>query len=113
MGRAATSKTSHATNRRRHARVPVGLPVEVHVDDSPQTITVELIDIAAGGARLRPLAASEVTVDRRATFGFILPGGGKAVAGGRVTRVQASGEFVLVLDRANPAFREFVKTLSA
>lgn len=113
MGRAVTSKASQAANRRRHARVPVGLPVEVHVDDSPQSLTVELIDIAAGGVRLRPLAAGDVAVDRRATFGFILPGGGKCVAGGRVSRVQAGGEFVVVLDRANPAFREFVRALSA
>ncbi len=112
MGRAATGDESPATNRRRHVRVPVGLPVEVHVDDSPQTVTVELIDIAIGGVRLRPLATSDVALDRRATFGFFLPGGGKCVAGGRVTRVQPSGEFVLVLDRANPAFREFVRTLS-
>ena len=108
----SSSKARRAPNRRRHKRVPVGLPVEVHVDDA-KTMTVELIDIAAGGARLRPLEAGGVTLDERATFGFILPGGGKCVAGGRVTRVQPSGEFVVALDRANPAFREFMRTLSA
>lgn len=108
-----TQATSGTTvNRRRHARVPVGLPVEVHVDDRLETLTVELIDIAAGGVRLRPLGASDVAVDQRATFGFILPGGGKCIAGGRVGRVQPSGEFVVVLDRANPAFLEFVRSLS-
>lgn len=102
----------HSPNRRQHARVPVGLPVEVHVDDSPQTMAVEMVDVAVGGVRLRPLEAGSISVDRRATFGFIVPGGGKCVAGGRVTRVQASGEFVVVLDRANPAFREFLRSLS-
>jgi PilZ domain-containing protein len=108
-----TEVTSGTTsvNRRRHPRVPVGLPVEVHVDDPAQTLTVELIDIAAGGVRFRPLTAGGITVDRRATFGFIVPGGGKCVAGGRIGRVQNSGEFVVVLDRANPAFREFVRSL--
>lgn len=108
----AMTEAPPAANRRRHARVSVGLPVEVHVDDCAETLTVEMIDIALGGARLRPLSESGVTVDRRATFGFIVPGGGKCVAGGRVTRVHASGEFVVVLDRANPAFREFLRSLS-
>lgn len=108
----ATAEAPPSTNRRRHARVSVGLPVEVHVDDCAETLTVEMIDVAAGGARLRPLSNTGVTLDRRATFGFIVPGGGKCVAGGRVTRVQATGEFVVALDRANPAFREFLRSLS-
>ncbi|HSS40463.1 MAG TPA: PilZ domain-containing protein [Polyangia bacterium] len=108
----ATTSSTRA-NRRRHQRVQLGLPVEVHVDDVAETLTVELIDIAAGGVRLRPLTSSGITVDRRATFGFIVPGGGKCVAGGRVARVQPGGEFVVVLDRANPAFREFLRSLAA
>jgi hypothetical protein len=91
--------------------VPVGLPVEVHVDDRPETLTVELIDIAEGGARLRPLSACDVMVDNRATFGFIIPGGGRCVAAGRVARVQSSGDFVVVLDRSNPAFLDFLSSL--
>ncbi len=109
-----TEATTGSTgdNRRRHPRVQLGLPVEVHVDDLAETLTVELIDIAAGGVRLRPLASSGITVGRRATFGFIVSGGGKCVAGGRVARVHPGGEFVVALDRANPAFREFLRSLS-
>ena len=108
----ATASTAEpARDRRRHERVAVGLPVEVHVDDRPETLTVELIDIAEGGARMRPLSTCDVTVNRRATFGFIVPGGGRCVAAGRVARVQASGDFVVVLDRSNPAFLDFLSAL--
>ena len=108
----ATARTAEpARDRRRHERVAVGLPVEVHVDDCPETLTVELIDIAEGGARMRPLSTCDVTVNRRATFGFIVPGGGRCVAAGRVARVQASGDFVVVLDRSNPAFLDFLSAL--
>jgi PilZ domain len=108
----ATASTAQpAEDRRRHERVAVGLPVEVHVDDHPETLTVELMDIAAGGARLRPLSPCDVPLNRRATFGFIVPGGRRCVAAGRVARVQASGDFVVVLDRSNPAFLDFLAAL--
>ena len=108
---ATASTADPASDRRRHERVAVGLPVEVHVDDRPETLTVELIDIAAGGARMRPLATCAVSVDQRATFGFIVPGDRRCVATGRVARVQAGGDFVVVLDRSNPAFLDFLASL--
>jgi c-di-GMP-binding flagellar brake protein YcgR len=40
-------------NRRRHPRVQVGLPVEVHLSGRETPLTVELTDIAAGGDRVR------------------------------------------------------------
>jgi len=108
----ATASTAEpASDRRRHERVAVGLPVEVHVDDCPDTLTVELIDIAAGGARMRPLSTCGVSVDQRATFGFIVPGGYRCVATGRVARVQASGDFVVVLDRSNGPFLDFLASI--
>ena len=42
-------------NRRKHARVPVGLPVEVHVSGVAAPLIVELMDIAPGGIRFRSL----------------------------------------------------------
>jgi hypothetical protein len=109
----AASTAEPASDRRRHERVPVGLPVEVHLDDRSETLTVELIDIAAGGARMRPLSACEVTIAHRATFGFIVPGGSRCVAAGRVTRVATGGDFVVALDRSNPAFLDFLGSLLA
>jgi hypothetical protein len=108
----ATASTAEpAGDRRRHERVAVGLPVEVHVDDLPETLTVELIDIGEGGARMRPLSPCDVSVKQRATFGFIVPGGNRCVASGRVARVHPSGEFVVVLDRSNSSFLDFLSAL--
>ena len=42
-------------NRRKHARVPVGLPVEVRISGLEKPLIVELMDIAPGGIRFRSL----------------------------------------------------------
>ena len=57
----ADSRPSRSTakpirqNRRKHARVPVGLPVEVHISGLAAPLIVELMDIAPGGIRFRSL----------------------------------------------------------
>src|SRR5579862_74892 len=98
-------------NRRRHPRIPVGLPVEVHLSGRESPLTVELTDIAAGGVRLRALS-SDVRIDQRANFMFVVAGRGACAAEGRVTRVDASGEFIVVLDKTSPDFRAFVSSLA-
>jgi hypothetical protein len=97
-------------NRRRHARVPVGLPVQVHLDGRPDAITVELIDLGAGGVRFRALS-DEARVEQRAAFTLVVAGGEACAAAGRVLRTHPGGEFIVVLDDVSPAFREFVGSL--
>jgi hypothetical protein len=100
-------------NRRQHPRVSVGLPVEVHVTGRNAAVTVELVDIASGGVRFRPMTDIKVAVDQQATFMFVVAGGSACTAEGRITRVQPGGEFIVVLDHTNPAFRAFVRSLSS
>lgn len=109
--RATAKRDLGHANRRRHPRVPVGLPVEVHLSGRPDALTVELIDIAAGGVRFRPLA-SEVTVGQRARFMFVVEGSGACAAEGPITRLSAGGEFIVELDKTSPAFRAFVSSLA-
>jgi len=99
-------------NRRKHARVPVGLPVEVHISGLAKPLIVELMDIAPGGIRFRSLT-DQVALDQRATFKFTAANHGECAAEGKVLRVQAGGVFIVALERANRVFREFVLSLAA
>jgi hypothetical protein len=111
--REAAGDASHPNtpNRRREARVPVGLPVDVHFAGHATPIAMELIDIARHGVRFRSLG-DEATVGERATFAIFAPEYGKCTAEGHVARVQAGGEFIVALDRANKSFKDFVDALA-
>ena len=100
-------------NRRKHARVPVGLPVEVHIGggDSKRLI-VELMDIAPGGIRFRSLD-DDVRLGQRAKFTFTVADHGQCAAEGSVLRTQPGGVFIVALERANRVFRDFVLSLAA
>jgi hypothetical protein len=99
-------------NRRKHARVPVGLPVEVHIAGGKKPIIVELMDIAPGGIRFRSLS-DEVRIGQRATFKFTVANHGDCAAEGTVLRIQPGGVFIVALERANRVFRDFVLSLAA
>ncbi|HZL20393.1 MAG TPA: PilZ domain-containing protein [Polyangia bacterium] len=99
------------TNRRRHARFPLGLPVKLLVAGHADPMIVEIVDVSAGGLRLRTLG-DEMKVTERATLRFVLGDQRACTAGGRVTRVDRGGSFVLALDETNEAFRGFVALLS-
>jgi len=97
-------------NRRRHKRFPLGLPVELHVAGREQPVIVEVVDVSAGGVRLRALE-SAVRVAEQATLKFLLPGNRHCVAVGQVARVEKEREIILILKRANPAFKAFLASL--
>jgi len=99
-------------NRRKHARVPVGLPVEVRISGLADPLIVELMDIAPGGIRFRALT-DQVKIDQRATFKSTVAGHGDCAAEGKVLRVQPCGVFIVALERAHRVFREFVLSLAA
>lgn len=99
-------------NRRKHARVPVGLPVEVQISGLATPLIVELMDIAPGGIKFRALT-DQVRVDQRATFTFLAQNHGKCAAEGKVLRVHPEGVFIVALERANRVFRDFVLSLAA
>jgi len=99
-------------NRRKHARVPVGLPVEVRISGVESPLIVELMDIAPGGIRFRSLT-DQVTLDQRATFKFVVADHGECAAEGKVLRIQPGGVFIVALERANRVFRDFVLSLAA
>src|SRR3954447_15808501 len=99
-------------NRRKHARVMVGLPVEVHVSGVAAPLIVELMDIAPGGIRFRSLT-DEVALGQIATFKFHVADVGECAAEGKVLRVQSEGVFIVALERANRVYRDFVLSLAA
>ena len=100
-------------NRRKHARVAVGLPVEVHIGDATANpLIVELMDIAPGGIRFRALS-DEVRLGQRAKFTFTVADHGQCAAEGAVLRTQPGGVFIVALERANRVFRDFVLSLAA
>lgn len=99
-----------AEDRRRHLRFPLGLPVMIHPEGPDESLTVELVDIALRSARFRTEGRA-LSVDQRASFGFVIAGQMPCVATGRVLRVAGGGEFVLAVERANPAFHSFVGSL--
>ena len=99
-------------NRRQHARVPVGLPVEVHISGVATPLIVELMDIAPGGIRFRSLT-DQVGLGQVATFKFHVANVGECAAEGKVLRVQSEGVFIVALERANRVYRDFVLSLAA
>jgi hypothetical protein len=99
-------------NRRKHARVPVGLPVEVHISGLATPLIVELMDIAPGGIRFRSLT-DQVGLGQVATFKFHVANVGECAAEGKVLRVQSEGVFIVALERANRVYRDFVLSLAA
>ncbi|HEX3901841.1 MAG TPA: PilZ domain-containing protein [Polyangia bacterium] len=109
--RAIAKRDIGHANRRRHPRVPVGLPVEVHLSGRLAPLTVELSDIAAGGVRFRA-PANDVILGQRARFMFVVEGSGACAAEGPITRINAGGEFIVQLDKTSPAFRAFVSSLA-
>jgi hypothetical protein len=90
-------------------RFPLGLPVELHVPGRGACI-VEIVDVSAGGVRLRALDSTP-RITAAATLRFVLPDLHPCEATGEVLRVNGDREIVLLIERANPAFRAFVASL--
>ena len=99
------------TERRRHSRFPIGLPVKVTLAGAADPITVELLDISLKGGRFHAFG-DEVRVGQRAAFAFVVPDQGRCLAEGSVARIKRGGEFVVTLDETNDAFRAFVRQLA-
>jgi hypothetical protein len=98
--------------RRRHSRFPLGLPVRVCLAGRAAPVTMELLDVSAGGGRFRAPPGG-VTVDQRAAFGFVVPDLSRCLAKGRVLRIDpTAGHFVLSFDDANDGFRRFLRLLT-
>ena len=106
--------TDSQTDRRRHARFPLGLPVGVRLAGRRTPLMVELLDVSESGARFRA-ADAHVRVAERAAFGFVVPDRPSCQAQGLVVRAdqsgQFAGQFVLALDDANEAFVGFIRVL--
>lgn len=112
MSNARRSAKSHdVADRRRDARIAVGLPVDVHIAGRPGPVTVEMMDIARRGVRFRALA-EQPRVGEHASFSLFAAEHGRCSAEGRVARVQPGGEFIVTIDRANRSFKEFVDALA-
>ena len=96
--------------RRKHSRFPMGLPVRLKLAGGKEALTVELMDISAGGGRFR-FGATDVRLHQGAAFAFIVPEQRRCVARGKVVRVEGPGQFAISLDHANDAFLRFVGLL--
>jgi len=108
--------TDSPTDRRRHARFQLGLPVGVRLAGRRTPLIVELVDLSESGARFRATGA-DVKVAERAAFGFVVPERPSCQAQGLVVRAdrsgQFAGQFVLALDDTNDAFVGFIRLLEA
>jgi hypothetical protein len=96
------------TERRRHVRSPLGLPVRVHFAGRTVPVTVELSDVSHGGCYFRGAVAPYAA---KLAFGFVLPERQVCIAGGHVLRIDANG-FAVVINRANTTFTDFLTDLS-
>lgn len=103
-----TPDEKNSADRRRHPRVPLGMPVRVHFAGHTMPVTVELRDISLGGCYFRGAAAPR---SARLAFGFVLPERRVCVARGRVLRVDGDG-FAITIDRSNTVFNQFLTDLS-
>jgi PilZ domain len=104
------------TERRRHRRFAVGVPVRLRAEGSPVSTMIELSDVSFRGCRMRTLSDSDApAVDARVAFGFVMADRNIALARARVVRhidEAQGGGIGLVIDRANVAFYEFLMTLA-
>ena len=103
-----TPQQADYADRRRHMRVPLGMPVRVHFAGHQMPVTVEMRDISHGGCYFRGAAAP---ASARLAFGFVLPERRMCVARGRVLRVDGNG-FAVEIDRSNETFTDFLTDLS-
>jgi PilZ domain len=110
MTTTAEGTTEYVPDRRRHSRFPLGLPVIVHLAGRADPVTVELVDVSAGGGRFR-FASADLRLDQHATFGFVVPDQRRCSARGRIVRVDEPGQFAVSLEQANEAFLGFLGLL--
>jgi hypothetical protein len=103
-----TSPSAQNFERRRHARIPLGLPVRVYFAGRATPLTVELSDVSEGGCYFRGASAPRWA---KVAFGFVLPQRRMCVAVGRVLRVDSHG-FAATIERRNDTFAEFFTDLS-
>jgi len=96
--------------RRRHPRVPLGVPVRVHMAGEARPTTIELVEVSGGGGSFRT-AGQLPSLGQRVAFGFVTPDHAMCTACGRVVRLDQGG-FALKLERANRSFRSFVQDIS-
>lgn len=110
------SAVASQSDRRRHPRFLLGLPVRVQAAGHQEPTTIELSDVSVRGCRLAAFMETRAPdVDTRVAFGFVLPGRRIALAKGRVVRQidDARGFGVgLAIEHANAAFYDFVFALS-
>lgn len=104
------------TERRRHRRFTVGVPVRLRTLGSAASTMIELSDVSFRGCRLRSLFSTGTPqINAEVAFGFVMADRNIALAKGRVVRQidEAEGGGIgLVIDRANVAFYEFLMTLA-
>jgi len=98
------------TERRRHPRFELGLPVTLNVIGRPRRFVVELVELSMAGARFR--GGEELRVNDRAAFEFMIPADHHCRATGRCVRARERGEFALSLDSVNAAYLAFVRDLA-
>ncbi|HEX3695312.1 MAG TPA: PilZ domain-containing protein [Polyangia bacterium] len=104
------------SDRRRHPRFKLGLPVRLQTEGSQEATTIELSDVSVRGCRLAAfMETAAPPIAARVAFGFVLPGKRIALAKGRVVRQIDDGPGAgvgLIIEHANVAFYEFMIALS-
>ena len=96
--------------RRRNPRTYLGVPVRVHLAGEPRTLTLELVDVSAGGAYFRT-SGRRPRRGQWVAFGCVVAEYSVCAARGRVLRVDEHG-FAIGLESANSTFQSFVNDIS-
>jgi hypothetical protein len=105
----ATMDHGHA-ERRRHPRIPLGVPVRLRWGGDSPAMTIELVEVSLGGGSFRT-PAGRPDIGQRAAFGFVVPDRSICLARGTVVRVEEHG-FAIAFERMNGAFRGFLGDVS-
>jgi hypothetical protein len=100
-------QTEH-TERRRHTRTSVGMPVRVHFAGRTVPVTVELRDVSRTGCYFNGATAPK---SAKFAFGFVLPDQQVCIAAGQVLRVDRNG-FAAIISRTSEAFADYLVNLS-
>jgi len=96
--------------RRRNPRIFLGVPVRVHLAGEPRSLTLELVDVSAGGSYFRS-SGRIPRIGQFVAYGFVMADHSVCTACGRVVRTDQQG-FAMNLERSNGSFQSFVADIS-
>ena len=101
------------SDRRRHRRFPIGLPVRLRVEGTRGATTVALRDISESGCFLSlPDDGFDLDDAQNVAVGFVLPEKNIGLARGRIVRREDGVGVGVEIEAANERYYQFVSSLT-